>query len=112
VGDVYLVFSYSVVRRPPGELLVLLFYRLKGRTRLITDPRRCLGGKGEASTVGVAVATCPGACQPSLGRRGDIDDGTAGHPERCSGRAIPCGRRTGRGLLIHLMVVEAGSERG
>jgi hypothetical protein len=97
---------------PLGELLVLPFYRLKGRIRLTTNPRRCLGGKGEASTVGVAVATCPGACRPSLGRRGDVDDGTAGHPECCSGRAIPCGRRMGRGLLIQLMAVEAGSEGG
>jgi uncharacterized protein YigA (DUF484 family) len=44
------------VRRPPIELLALPFYRLKGR---VTDPRRCLGGKDEASAVGVAVATCP-----------------------------------------------------
>jgi hypothetical protein len=73
---------------PPGELLTLPFYRLKGRIRLTTNPRRCLGGKGEASTVDVAVATC------------------------CSGRAIPYGRRRGRGLLVQLMAVEAGSERG
>jgi hypothetical protein len=52
---------------PLGELLALSFYRLKGRIRLTTNPRRCLGGEGEASTVDVAVATCPGACRPSLG---------------------------------------------
>jgi hypothetical protein len=97
---------------PPSGLLALPFYRLKGRIRLTTDPRRCLGGKGEVSIVCVAVATCPGACRPSLGRRGDVDDGTTGHPECCSGRAFSCGRRTGRGLLIHLMAVEAGSKRG
>jgi hypothetical protein len=95
-----------------GELLALPFYRLKRRIRLITNPRRCLRGKGEASIVGVAVATCPGACRPSLGRRGDVDDGTAGHPECYSGRAIPCRQRMGRGLLVQLMAVKAGSEHG
>jgi hypothetical protein len=95
-----------------GELLALPFYRLKGRIRLTTNPRRCLRGKGEASIVGVAVATCPSACRPSLRCRGDVDDGTMGHPGCCSGRAIPCGRRIGRGLLVQLMVVEAGSEHG
>jgi hypothetical protein len=107
-----LSFFSSVVRRPPGELLALPFYRLKGRIRLTTNPRRCLGGEGEASTIGVAVATCLGACRPSLGRHGDVDDGTAGHPECYSGCAIPCGRCMGRGLLVQLVAVKAGSERG
>jgi hypothetical protein len=40
-----------------GELLALPFYRLNGRIRLTTNPRRCLRGEGRASTVGVAVAT-------------------------------------------------------
>jgi hypothetical protein len=40
-------------------LLALPFYRLKEKIRLITSPRRCLGGEGGAGTVGVAVATCP-----------------------------------------------------
>jgi hypothetical protein len=44
---------------PLGELLALPFYRLKGRIRLTTNPRRCLGGEGKARNVGVAVATCP-----------------------------------------------------
>jgi hypothetical protein len=60
VGDVYLVFFcplLSIV--PPGELLALPFYRLKGRIRLTTNPRGCLGGEGKAGTIGVAVATCP-----------------------------------------------------
>jgi hypothetical protein len=69
-----------VLRRPIlRKLLALSFYRLKGRIRLTTNPRRCLGGEGGASTVGVVVATCPGACRPSLGRRGDVDDGTVVH---------------------------------
>jgi hypothetical protein len=58
------------------------------------------------------VVTCLGACRPSLGHRGDVDDGTAGHPGCCSGRATLCGRCMGRGLLVRLMAVEAGSERG
>jgi hypothetical protein len=41
------------------------------------------------------VATCPGACRPSLGRRGDVDDGTVKYPRCCIGRAISCGQRTG-----------------
>jgi hypothetical protein len=44
-------------------------------------------------------------------RRGDVDDGTAGHPGGCRGRVIPCDRRTGRGPLAQLMAVEAGSGR-
>jgi hypothetical protein len=36
----------------------------------------------------------------------------AGHPECYSGHAIPCGRRMGRDLLVQLMAIEAGSERG
>jgi hypothetical protein len=63
----------------PRELLALPFYRLKRRIRLTTNPRRCLGGEGGASTVDVDVATCPGACRPSLGHHGDVDDRTAGH---------------------------------
>jgi hypothetical protein len=78
-------------------LLALPLYRLKGRIRLTTNPRRGLGGEAKASTVGVAVATCLGACRPSLGHRGDIDDRTTGHSECCSGRVIPCGRCTGHG---------------
>jgi hypothetical protein len=35
-----------------------------------------------------------------------------GHPECCSGRAIPCGQCMGRGFLVRLMAIEAGSERG
>jgi hypothetical protein len=54
-----------------------------------------LVGEGGTSTVGVAVATCPGACRSFLGRRGDVDDGTVIHPGCCRGRAIPYGRRTG-----------------
>jgi hypothetical protein len=57
------------------------------------------------------VVTCPGACRPSLGRRGDVDDETEGHSGCCRGRAIPCGRRTGHGPLVRLMAVEAGSGR-
>jgi hypothetical protein len=56
VGRMSVLFS----RRPSpffGKLLALPFYRLKGRIRLTTNPRRCLGGEGGASTVGVAVAT-------------------------------------------------------
>jgi hypothetical protein len=45
--------------------------------------------------VEVAVATYPGSCRPSLGRRDDVDDGTVKHLGCCSGRAIPCDRRTG-----------------
>jgi hypothetical protein len=43
--------------------------------------------------MGVAMATCPGACRPSLGHRGDADDETVGHPGCYRGRAIPYGRR-------------------
>jgi hypothetical protein len=101
VGRRSVLFS----RRPlfvllSAKLLALPFYRLKGRIRLTTNPRRCLGGEGEASTVGVAVATCPGACRPSLGRCGDVDDGSAGYPGCCRGRVIPCGRCTGRGSFV------------
>jgi hypothetical protein len=106
--------SVSFSCRPsssPGELLALPFYTLRGRIRLTTDPKRCLGGGGGASTVGVAMATCPGACRPSLGRRGDVDDGSAGHLGCCRGRVIPCGRRTGHGLFVRLMAIEAGSGR-
>jgi hypothetical protein len=85
---------------PPGELLALPCYRLKGRIRLTINPRRCLGGEGGASIVGVAVATCPSACRPSLGHRDDVDDGTTGHLECCRGCVIPCSRRTGRGLFV------------
>jgi hypothetical protein len=60
--SILFIFSSSIIRRPLGELLALPFYRLKEKIKLTTDPRRCLGGKGEASTIGVAVATCPGAC--------------------------------------------------
>jgi hypothetical protein len=63
---------------PLGELLALPFYTLKGRIRLAINPRRCLGGEGKASTVGVAMATCPGACRPSLGRCADVDGRTSG----------------------------------
>jgi hypothetical protein len=84
----------------PRELLALPFYRLKGRIRLTTNPRRCLGGEGGASTISVAVAMCPGACRPSLGRRGDVDDGSARYPGCCRGRVIPCGRRTGHGSFV------------
>jgi hypothetical protein len=55
----------------------------------------CLGGEGGTGAVDVAVATCPDACRPSLGCRGDVDDGTVKHPKRCRGRVIPCGRCTG-----------------
>jgi hypothetical protein len=57
VGEMYVLFFYP--------LLFVPFYRLKGRIRLTTNPRRCLGGEGGTSTVGIAVATCPGACRPS-----------------------------------------------
>jgi hypothetical protein len=57
------------------------------------------------------VATCPGACRPSLGCRGDVDDGTVGHLGCYRGRAIPCGRRTGRGPFVRPMAVEVGSGR-
>jgi hypothetical protein len=80
--------------------------------RLTTSPRRCLGGEGGAGTVGVAVVTCPGTCRPSLGCRGDVDDGTAVHPGCCRGHAIPCSRRMGSSLLARLMAVEARSGRG
>jgi hypothetical protein len=104
---------FFVFRHPlSGELLALPFYRLKGRIRLTTNPRRCLGGEGGASTVGVAVATCLGTCRLSLERHGDVDDRTAVHPGCYRGRAIPCGRRMGRGLFARLMAVEAGSGRG
>jgi hypothetical protein len=103
---------FSVFHRPLSIPLALPFYRLKRRIRLTTSPRRCLGGEGGAGTVGVAVATCPGRCRPSLGCRGDVDDGTAVHPGCYRGCAIPCGRRMGRGLLARLMAVEAGSRRG
>jgi hypothetical protein len=45
--------------------------------------------------VGVAVATCICECQPSLGCRGDVGDGTVKDPGSCGERAIPCGRRAG-----------------
>jgi hypothetical protein len=45
--------------------------------------------------VEVAVATCICECQPSLGCRGDVGDGTVKDPGSCDERAIPCGRRTG-----------------
>jgi hypothetical protein len=99
VGKMFVSFFPSSVLLP-GERLALPFYRLKGRIRLTIKPRRCLGGEGGARTVGVAVATFPGACRPSLGRRGDVDDGTAGHPGCCRGRVIPCGRCTGHGSFV------------
>jgi hypothetical protein len=99
VGKMYVSFFLSSVLLP-GERLALPFYRLKGRIRLTINPRRCLGGEGGASTIGVAMATCPGACRPSLGRHGDVDDGTAGHSRCCRGRAIPCGRCTGHGSFV------------
>jgi hypothetical protein len=77
-----LAFSSSVPL-PPGVLLALPFYRLKGRIRLETDPRRCLGEEGGVSTIGAAVATCPGTCGPSLGCCGDVDDRTAVYPGCC-----------------------------
>jgi hypothetical protein len=45
--------------------------------------------------VGAVVATCPGACRPSLGHRGGVDDGTVGHPGCYRGHVIPYGRRAG-----------------
>jgi hypothetical protein len=57
------------------------------------------------------VAMCPGACRLSVGRRGDVDDGTVKTLGCCRGRAISCGRRTGRGPFVQLMAVEAGSGR-
>jgi hypothetical protein len=113
VGEMSVLFVRpSLSGPPPRELLALPFYRLKGRIRLTTNPRRCLGGEGGASTVGVVVATCPGACRPSLGRRGNVDDGTAGHLGCYRERAIPCGRCTGHGLFVRLMAVEARSRHG
>jgi hypothetical protein len=101
VWEISILFFHPLLSVVPlGELLALPFYRLKGRIWLTTNPRRCLGGEGGASTVSVAVATCPGACRPSLGHRGDVDDGMAGHLECCSGRVIPCGRCMGRGSLV------------
>jgi hypothetical protein len=70
---------------------------------------RCLGGEGGVSTVDVAVAMCLSACSPSLGRRGDVDDGMVGHLGCCRGRAIPCGCRMGCGYFVRLMAVEARS---
>jgi hypothetical protein len=45
--------------------------------------------------VEVAVATCPGKGRPSLGCRGDVDDGTVKNSGSCGGRATPCSRRAG-----------------
>jgi hypothetical protein len=59
--------------------------------------------------VGAAVATCPGACRPSLGRRSDVDDGTAGHPGCCRGRMIPYGRRAG---IIPLLTDDSRGQVG
>jgi hypothetical protein len=50
--------------------------------------------------VDVAVATCSGACRPSLGHHGDVDDGTVKHPRCCRGCAIPCSQRMGVVLLL------------
>jgi hypothetical protein len=91
---------FSIFHRPLSrELLALPFYRLKGRIRLTTNPRKCLGGEGRASTIGVAVMTCPSTCRPSLGHHGDVDDGTAVHPGHYRGRVIPYSQRMGRGLF-------------
>jgi hypothetical protein len=109
VGMMYVLFFHCFFFFLPGELLALPFYRLKGRIRLTTNPRRCLGEEGGAGTIGVAVAMCPGACRPSLGRCGDVDDRTAGHLRCYRGRAILYGRRTGRGPFVLLMAVKAGS---
>jgi hypothetical protein len=72
----------------------LLWTQEKG-LGLQQNPRGCLGEEGGTSTVGAAVVTCLGACRPSLGHHGDVDDGTVGHPGCCRGRAISCGRRAG-----------------
>jgi hypothetical protein len=99
----YFVFHSlsSVVCRmsSSGVLLALPFYRLKERVRLTTSPRRCLGGEGGAGTIGVAMATCPGTCRPSLGHRGDVDDGMVVHPGCYRGCAIPYARCMGSSLL-------------
>jgi hypothetical protein len=60
--------------------------------------------------MGAVVTTCDSLWStygPSLRCRGD--DGMARHPGRCRERAIPCGRRTGRGLFVRRMAVEVGS---
>jgi hypothetical protein len=45
--------------------------------------------------VEVAIATCPGEGRPSLGCRGDVDDGTVKSPRSCGGWVISYSRRAG-----------------
>jgi hypothetical protein len=53
--------------------------------------RRCLRGEGSVGAVEVAVETCPGNGWPSLGYRGDANDGTVKGPRSYGECTIPCG---------------------
>jgi hypothetical protein len=69
---VLLVFFVHYPPSPLESSLPSPFIDSRGGSRFTTNPRGCLGGEGGTGTVGVAVATWPGACRPSLGRHGDV----------------------------------------